>query len=139
MNNLSFYWNIIISFNFSFFGNILNSFFWNILRYILSQILNSIIIYFCDFSWNLLNNSFFSIFSDFSCSWNSINMLLISILDNFFFKRNILNSTLSFDDFFSHINSCIDNLGLMAMMNINMFNVMMGRSSISIIIMLNRS
>ena len=109
MNNLSFDWNIVISFNFSFSSYVFYSFLWNMLRNVLSKILDSIIIDFSHLSGYLFYDSLLFILSNSSGSWNSINMLLISILNDFLFKRNIFYSALSLDDFFSHIDSCVNN------------------------------
>ena len=126
MNNLSFDWNIVISFNFSFSSYVFCSFLWNMLRNVLSKILDSIIIDFSHLSGYLFYDSLLFILSKSSGSWNSINMLLISILNDFLFKRNIFNSTFSFNNLFSHINSCVNDLRLMTMnMSIYMLYMMM--------------
>ena len=134
VDNLSFDWNIVVSFYLSFSSNIFDCFFWNVLWNVLSEILYCIVVDFSHLSGNLFNNSFFSILSNFSGSWNSIYMLLISILDDFLLERNILNSAFTLDDFFAHINSCINNLRLAMMMNIYM---MSWNSSCNIIMMMS--
>lgn len=133
VDNLSFDWNIVVSFYLSFSSNIFDCFFWNVLWNVLSEILYCIVVDCGYLSGDLFNNSFFSILSNSSGSWDFLNMLLISILNDFLLERNIFNSAFTLDDFFAHINSCVNNW----MMSTYMLNMMMSRNSSWNIIMMS--
>lgn len=114
VNDLSFNWNVFILFNFSFSSNVIDLFFWDILWNILTKIFDSIVIGNGDFSWNTFDSNFFFIFDNFSFFGNSFDSRLVSVFNNFFFEWNVLNSTLSLDNFLN-VNDSVDLRGTLDM------------------------
>lgn len=110
VNNLSFYWDVFVFFDFSLSGYILNCFFWNILRNVLSEILDCVVVGLGHFSWNLLNSLFLTIFNNFSGSRNSLDSGLIFVFEDLSFEWHVLDSALSLDDLSTCIDGSVDNL-----------------------------
>jgi hypothetical protein len=113
VNNLSFYWNVFILFNFSFFSNVFNLSFWDVLRNVLTKIFNGIVVGNSDFPWDFFYSNLFSIFSDFSGLRNSFNSGIFLVFDNFFFEGDIFDSAFSLDNFFTSVDYSVNNLRLM--------------------------
>ena len=109
MDDLSFDWNILILFNFSLFGNVFDLFFWDILRNVLSEIFDSIVISHGNFSRNLFDSDFISVFSDSSSFGDSLDFSLIFVFDDFLLEWNVFDSALSFNHFFCSVNNSVNN------------------------------
>lgn len=108
MYDLSFDWDILILFDFSFLGDVFDLFFWNVLWDVLSQILDGIVVSDGDLSRDLFDFHLFSVLSNFSSFWYSFDSSLFSIFDYLFLEWNVFDSALSFDNFFAGIDDSVN-------------------------------
>lgn len=113
MDNLSFDWNVLILLNFSFLGDVFDLSFWDVLRNVLSEIFDGIVIGDGNFPRDLLDSNFFSVFGNFSSLGYSLYSAVILIFNDFLFERNVFDSALAFNHFFSSVDCSVDNLRLM--------------------------
>ena len=87
--------NVFSPFNFSLDRHNLNLLLGNDLLDILSNFLNSNVIFYNNLPRDLLHNFLFMIVDDFSSNRNSLNDVVVFVLDCFLFERHIVNFALS--------------------------------------------
>lgn len=117
VDDLSFDWDVLVLFNFSFLGNVFDLFFWNVLRNVLSKILDGIVVGDGNFSWDFLNSDFFSVLGDLSSFGNSFNSSFILVFDDFFLEGHVFDSAFTLDDLFAGVDDSVDNLRLLSSNN----------------------
>lgn len=117
VDDLSFDWDVLVLFNFSFLGNVFDLFFWNVLRNVLSKILDGIVVGDGNFSWDFLDSDFFSVLGDLSSFGNSFNSSFIFVFDDFFLEGHVFDSAFTLDDLFAGVDDSVDNLRLLSSNN----------------------
>ena len=110
MDNLSFDGQVLNAFPGSFNGLVFDDGFFDFLGNVFDLGFDSVVVSDGDFSRNLFDSDFFSVFSDSSSLWNSFDFGLILVFNDFLFERNVFNSAFTFNNFFTSVDNCVNNL-----------------------------